>query len=322
MKNKKFKVFITLSTLLSASLGTLFAINKAFEKIATAKGLLSEQKKELYSWRFGNVSYRVSGHGKPILLIHDLAPGSSSMEWTYLIPELAKTHTVYALDLPGCGLSERPPIAYTGYLYTQLINDFIHDIIKEATHVVATGNSAAFVIEACGINENDFSELILINPESIRALRKAPSKRTKSAVFILKLKIIGTFIYNMIMTRKKIQKVFEEDYYYDKEKISPAIVDHYYESAHLGGISAKNLHISQVGRYTNTNIVRSLKLINKNIHILASAELPEIQKRMKEYQYYNPAIEVEYLDYVKRLPQLETPAAIQNFLQLYLYSQE
>ena len=106
------------------------------------------------------------------------------------------------------------------------------------------------------------------------------------------------------------------------EKISDALVDYYYESAHLGGISAKNLHISQIGRYINANIIRSLKSINKNIHILCSAELPDMHKKMKEYQYYNPAIEVEYLDYVKRLPQLETPNEILKYLQLYLSPEE
>ena len=104
--------------------------------------------------------------------------------------ELSKTNTVYLIDLPGCGLSEHPSIIYTSYMYTQLVNDFIHDIIKKRAFVIATGNSAAFVIEACGINENAFEDLILINPESIRTFRKAPSKRTKSAVFILKLIII------------------------------------------------------------------------------------------------------------------------------------
>ena len=47
-----------------------------------------------------------------------------------------------------------------------------------------------------------------------------------------------------------------------------------------------------------------------------------MHKKMKEYQYYNPAIEVEYLDYVKRLPQLETPNEILKYLQLYLAPEE
>ena len=51
---------------------------------------------------------------------------------------------------------------------------------------------------------------------------------------------------------------------------------------------------------------------------LASEELPNIRKNMKEYQYHNPAVEVEYLDYVKRLPQLEAPEKVLDYLKIYM----
>lgn len=319
MKNKKTTIIITLSAVITNALGILFTFNKVIEKLATSKNLLAEHHHETYHWRFGDIAYRVTGEGHPIFLIHDLESGSSSVEWSSIIQKLSKTNTVYAVDLLGCGLSEHTGITYTNHIYTQLINDFIHDIIKQKTSVVATGKSASFLLESCGINENVFEELILINPDSIKAFRKAPSKRTKTACLILKLKIIGTFIYNKLNTKKCFEKRFEEDYFYDKEKIPEALVDYYYESAHLGGLFAKNLYVSQRGRYTNVNIVRSLKSINKNIHILASAELPDIRKTIKEYQYYNPAIEVEYMDYVRKLPQLEAPDEIVKYIRLYLY---
>ena len=319
MKNKKVTIFITLSAVITSALGILFAFNKAVEKLATSKNLLEEHSHKIYHWRFGDIAYTEIGEGHPLLLIHDLESGSSSVEWHQVIQKLSKTNTVYALDLLGCGLSEHTGITYTSHIYTQLINDFIHDIIRQKTSAVVTGKSASFLLEACSINENAFEELILINPDSIRNFRKAPSKRTKTSNLILKLKIIGTFIYNELNTRKSIKKRFEEDYFYDSENIPEALIDYYYESSHLGGLFAKNLYVSQIGRYTNVNIVRSLKTINKNIHILASAELPDIRKIMKEYQYYNPAVEVEYLDYVRKLPQLEAPDEIVKYIRLYLY---
>ena len=48
------------------------------------------------------------GKGSPILLIHDMLPGGSGYEWTRIEDELALEHTVYNLDLPGCGRSEKP----------------------------------------------------------------------------------------------------------------------------------------------------------------------------------------------------------------------
>ena len=317
--NKKIAYTLSFIGLTLTSLTTLSIINKAVDQLAISKELLDKHNKELYHWRFGDISYSVSGEGKPVLLIHNLNEDSSSIEWNYIIPVLSRSHTVYAIDLLGCGLSERPSITYTSYLYTQLINDFIHNIIKKKTSVIATGKSASFILGACNDNEEAYDELILINPDSIHSLKKTPSKRTKTAEFILKTPIIGTFIYHLKTSRKKILQSFEEHYFYDQESIPESFVDYYFESAHLTARKAKNLYASLVGKYTNANIIRTLKNINQNIHILASREIPNMESTIKEYQYYNPAIEVEYIDYTRLLPQLEAPEEVLKYIQLYLY---
>ncbi len=317
--NKKIAYTLSFIGLTLTSLTTLSIINKAVDQLAISKELLDKHNKELYHWRFGDISYSVSGEGKPVLLIHNLKEDSSSIEWNKIIPVLSRSHTVYAIDLLGCGLSERPSITYTSYLYTQLINDFIHNIIKKKTSVIATGKSASFILDACNDNEEAYDELILINPDSIHSLKKTPSKRTKTAEFILKTPIIGTFIYHLKTSRKKILQSFEEHYFYDQESIPESFVDYYFESAHLTARKAKNLYASLVGKYTNANIIRTLKNINQNIHILASREIPNMESTIKEYQYYNPAIEVEYIDYTRLLPQLEAPEEVLKYIQLYLY---
>ena len=265
--NKKIAYTLSFIGLTLTSLTTLSIINKAVDQLAISKELLDKHNKELYHWRFGDISYSVSGEGKPVLLIHNLKEDSSSIEWNKIIPVLSRSHTVYAIDLLGCGLSERPSITYTSYLYTQLINDFIHNIIKKKTSVIATGKSASFILGACNDNEEAYDELILINPDSIHSLKKTPSKRTKTAEFILKTPIIGTFIYHLKTSRKKILQSFEEHYFYDQESIPESFVDYYFESAHLTARKAKNLYASLVGKYTNANIIRTLKNINQNIHI-------------------------------------------------------
>lgn len=318
MNNKKITITLSLIGLAGTALAVLFAINKGISKLAVSKGLLDKKKKEIYHWRFGDISYSVTGEGKPVLLVHNLKEDSSSIEWSEIIPKLSKTNTVYAIDLLGCGLSERPDITYTSYMYIQLINDFIRNIIKKKTSVITTGKSASFVLGACSVNEDAYEDLILINPESIRNLHKSPSKRTKTAKLLLKTPVIGTFIYHMQTARNMIEESFEEDYFYDREIIPEALIDYYYESAHLTDGNAKNLYISLIGRYTNANIIRTLKNINKNIHILAGREIPDMKATVKEYQYYNPAIEAEFINYTKGLPQLEAPEEVLKYINLYL----
>lgn len=51
-----------------------------------------------------------AGAGPPLVLIHGLA--DSHRTWRHVLPVLAQHRRVYALDLPGHGLSERPDASY------------------------------------------------------------------------------------------------------------------------------------------------------------------------------------------------------------------
>ena len=75
-----------------------------------------------------------------------------------------KNHTVYTLDLLGCGRSEKPYLTYTNYLYVQLITDFIKNIIKDQPDVIATGESISFVTLAENMEHHLFKRIIAVNP--------------------------------------------------------------------------------------------------------------------------------------------------------------
>src|ERR1700732_3525605 len=53
--------------------------------------------------------YLRSGSGPPLLLLHGLL--GYSFSWRFALPVLAEKATVYALDMPGVGFSDRPPNA-------------------------------------------------------------------------------------------------------------------------------------------------------------------------------------------------------------------
>ena len=68
--------------------------------------------------------YEQAGKGKPLVLVHGFA--GSTYTWRYLIPLMAPDFTVYALDLPGFGLSDKSPDAdYDLRSQTTAVLDFI-----------------------------------------------------------------------------------------------------------------------------------------------------------------------------------------------------
>ena len=57
------------------------------------------------------VHYRRAGDGEPVVLLHGIA--HSCRAWDRVLVPLAEHHDVVALDLPGCGLSDKPDTDYS-----------------------------------------------------------------------------------------------------------------------------------------------------------------------------------------------------------------
>ena len=82
-----------------------------------------------------NLHYLEAGQGTPILLLHGF-PTSSHL-YRNVIPTLAKTHRVIALDLPGYGLSDKPLDArYNFKFYTNTLNAFLDALDIPTTNLV------------------------------------------------------------------------------------------------------------------------------------------------------------------------------------------
>lgn len=317
MKKNKHKL-LTTSILFALATGIIYVINRLVFATAVLKNLLKSSADNYYNWRFGKVYYKKKGHGSPVLLIHDLTVYSSAYEWNKVVNELAEAHTVYAIDLLGCGRSEKPRITYTNYLYVQLIADFIKNIIGEKTDVIASGYSGSFTVLASYTNPEFINKIVLINPPSLASLNKVPSKRSKLYKFILEFPIFGTLIYNIKTCQSNIQLLFTEKYLYNPFSVTPEMVDTYHEAAHKSLSNSKFLLSSLVAGYTNNNITHSLREINQSVTILYCEGETDSEKIAESYTTYNPAIESCMLKHAKHLPQLEIPEKFLEILNIYL----
>lgn len=55
--------------------------------------------------------YFAAGAGPPLVLLH--GDGESAFDWSWTLPALARTHRVYAPDLPGSGGTAKPAADYS-----------------------------------------------------------------------------------------------------------------------------------------------------------------------------------------------------------------
>lgn len=312
MKNNKLFQIAVLS---SITAGTIYAINRSINLLANAKCELTNSNAAKYSWRFGDVFYTKQGSGKPVLLVHELSCGGSELEWTRIVNEYSKTNTVYAIDLLGCGRSDKPAFTYTNFLYVQMISDFVKNVIGKRTDVVCTGSSAKFIIMACYNDNTLFDKIAIINPESI-VLNSSFSTNKKLTKLLIEMPLIGTTVFNICNSKSNYRKLAETKYF--SKRVSSKIIKHFYDASHYGTMTSKYLFASISANYTNINISHAIKEINNSIVIIGGEDEANILETFMEYQEFNPAIETAVINNSKHFPQIEQPKEFMNVIRTYM----
>lgn len=311
------KKILSIISLASFSTLIIHIINKFIYFSATMDNLLSNTSGSYYNWKFGKIYYKKIGTGHPLLLIHNLDTYSSGHEWNKVLKDLSKTNTVYRIDLLGCGRSDKPNITYTNYLYVQLINDFIKQVIGKETDILATGESGAFAIGACQNDSSIIRKLILVNPPDIKKLSKIPDKRNKVFINLLQFPIIGTLIYNIFTDRNSMDELFNKYYFYDSNLLDHDLISTYYETAHMDA-GSKYLFASIHGHYTTVNLKHFLKTITNSIYFIIGDEKENNNENADIYRNIMPSIEVETISETRQLPQLEQPHEFMDKVKIFL----
>jgi pimeloyl-ACP methyl ester carboxylesterase len=81
--------------------------------------------------------YRVIGHGPPLVLLHGL--GSSHLTWSAVDAAFAQRFTVYELDLPGFGYSDKPANFTSARVEASFVDHFLGSLGVE--HATIIGHS-------------------------------------------------------------------------------------------------------------------------------------------------------------------------------------
>lgn len=299
----------------TAVITTTHLINNIIFKSSTSNNYTGKRIRSNYQWRFGNISYITVGSGSPLLLIHDLNSYSSNYEWEHTINQFAKNHTVYAIDLLGCGHSDKPNLTYTTFMYTQLISDFVINVIRSETDVIATGDSTPIVIMAAFNNHSLFNKIILVSPISVEDALKGPDNLSNIRRHILNVPVIGTTVYNIIFNRPSLKRLLSAKYFKDG-RIPSDYINACHETAHIGDASAKYLFISTECNFTTVTISKALSELDNCIYMVNG--MHNNNNVIDEYIKLNPAIENVMIQDSKKLPQVEQPLEFVRQTEIFL----
>lgn len=146
----------------------------------------------LYRWRRGYIYYKAAGeaHAPPMLLLHTPELAGSAVEMLGILAPLAAHYRVYAPDLLGFGLSDRPDISYTADLYTELLHDFLTGVVKEPATIVASRLACNYALSVAANSPALCSRLVLLSPTALYGFQAGTLRLPAALPDVLPTRII------------------------------------------------------------------------------------------------------------------------------------
>ena len=292
------KIIIRIISFISSVLIVMEVFNKIFLYLARKENKVSPLADKTYSWRLGDIKYFVKGTGEPLLLIHDMTPGSSSLEWKKVVDLLSQKYSVYGLDLPGFGISDKKIKTYTNYLYISATCDFIRDVINKKTSIITSGEAANIAMLSAYQNKDLIDKIILVNPASMTKYNRVFTNNDKKLKTIISLPIVGTFLY--LVSMLKNNNMSEE----------------YTFAACYDGENARHYYGSYICNYVNFPIHHRIKDIVSPMLLITGEKFNNTHDISVEYNEF-----VDSYDIIKnasQFPHIEEPEAFYKACDIFL----
>ena len=118
-----------------------------------------------------NVAYQSAGEGDIVVLLHGW--GGEAESFKPVFEWLAQTHKVYALDLPGFGNSEKPPVAWGTADYARCVTAFFEELGIRKAHLIGHSFGGRISIILGAEHPEKVAKLILVDSAGIKPRRTA-----------------------------------------------------------------------------------------------------------------------------------------------------
>jgi pimeloyl-ACP methyl ester carboxylesterase len=188
-----------------------------------------------YRWKGFDLAYSVAGEGEPLLLVHGVYAGASSFEFRNNFEKLSGSFRVYALDLLGCGMSEKPGRRHEPGDVASQVENFVREEIGGQANLVASSLSAALVVPAAVRSPRLFKKLVLICPTGYGTLGR-PSGWLGDAIYgLFRAPVLGNTLYHAIVSVRGVRYYLGSMAYHDAELVTEELVEDYYRTTHQPG---------------------------------------------------------------------------------------
>jgi pimeloyl-ACP methyl ester carboxylesterase len=136
-------------------------------------------------WAFDGLNCYAAGEGPPLLLVHSVNAAASAAEVKPLFDHYRATRSVFAVELPGYGFSDRSDRAYTPRLMTDALHAVAGQIRARCgagpLDAMALSLGCEFLARAAVEQPSHWGRLALVSPTGFMGLkpRRGPAGSTR-----------------------------------------------------------------------------------------------------------------------------------------------
>jgi pimeloyl-ACP methyl ester carboxylesterase len=207
-------------------------------KVPPMKSVLPGEAKE-FNFKGYRIFYKSAGNPQkpPLVFVHGIGAGASSFEWRYNFEPLSAHFQVFAYDLLGFGLSQRPDLEYSLETYLKLLSAFLQEVVQQPAYVAAVSVTAGHALQVALRQPELIKKLVLVVPAGANNLTnsKGPNITGKSSYPFLRLPGVGKNLFSVFSSRFGISSFMQNFMYYDPKFITPELADYYYIASHQPG---------------------------------------------------------------------------------------
>ncbi|EIC22929.1 alpha/beta fold hydrolase [Thiorhodovibrio frisius] len=180
------------------------------------------------------LNYYVDGpsDAEPVLLLHSINAAPSAFEMKPLFDHYRANRRVYALELPGFGMSDRSDRIYSPELYADVISTFLTEVVRAPADVIAYSLSCEFAARAALQASAAFRCLVLLSPTGFSPRRLPSAKTGKLLHRLFSLPGLGSAVYALVTTRPSVRYFMKLSFVTTPPK---ELIDYAYATAHQPG---------------------------------------------------------------------------------------
>ncbi len=263
-----------------------------------------------FSWKLGQVFYQQAGKRKsvpPLVLVHGIGAGASSFMWRKNFNALAADFEVYALDLLGFGLSDKPvAVSYSADLYIELISDFVREVAGGRANLIASSLSASYAVRVADEHPELVSSLILNAPAGYDTLNTRPGMAGAAFYGLLQSPVLGTSFYNVMASERSIRDYARRTLFYDYRRVTNRLVANLYATSHQPG--AQHAIAAFLSGYLNNDMTEAFGRLSQPVLLVwGKQDLTTPVSKASALLALNPNARLHVFDFCRSMPEQEHP---------------